>query len=169
MAGKGSSGSGVSEAALDAGIAGLELGMLSGHIGPTVRVVRNLLANRVVEAFTPFGLSPAAFSMVVLIRANQGCSQSDLAREVALDKSAVVPILDDLETRGFILRQRSPVDRRRHELSLTEAGIALHDEVRRVARTVEQPIRDALSADEVAQLLTLLRRVRNVLETGRDD
>jgi len=169
MSAKGSRSPATTAPALDEGIAGLELGMLAGHVGPTVRVIRNLLANRVIEAFTPFGLSPAAFSMIVLIRANDGCSQSDLAREMALDKSAVVPILDQLEARGYIARRRSAADRRRHELSLTEAGIALHDQVRRVARTVEQPIRDVLSADELADLLGLLRRVRTALESDRTD
>lgn len=147
----------------------LNLGILSGHIGPTVRVVRNLTASRVAEALTPLGLTAQSFAVIALIAANDGCSQSEIARETALDKSAIVSLLDNLEERGIISRSRSDVDRRRHVLSLTAKGLAFHAELENVAWVLEQPIRDALSPGEIAQLASLLRRARAAMEAARSD
>ncbi len=52
----------------------LDRGLLAGGVGPRVRLVRNLLAARVMAALAPFGLRSGAFSAVALIAANPGCS-----------------------------------------------------------------------------------------------
>lgn len=137
---------------------GLEWGLFGERIGPVVRLLRNELTTRILGAQTPFGLHSGALSAMVLIDANPGCSQSDLARELALDKSILVAIVDDLEKRGLARRARSTTDRRRNSLVLTDDGrrmmIAMFD----CANEVERPIRDAMSAAEIATLIHLLRR-----------
>ena len=130
----------------------------SGFVGPKVRVLWNLLNARMVEALSPFGLRSGAFSTMALIDARPGCSQTLLARELAVDKSALVAIIDELETRGLAVRVRLPDDRRRHALSLTSEGQALLRRMRPAVLGPGQPIRDALSQDEMAQLLSLLDR-----------
>ena len=136
----------------------LDRGLLSGGVGPRVRLVRNLLIHRVLAAFAPFGLRSGAFSVLALIAANPGCSQNDLARELALDKSGVVAIVDELEEKGLARRARLAHDRRRHALSLTPEGLVLMDEMYAAVSRVERPIQDALSAEELETLLTLLDR-----------
>jgi len=148
----------------EAGGGGLERGALAGNIGPYARILHNLLTARVTATFGAFGLSPPAFSMIALIAANEGCSQNALARENAMDKSAVVTILDELEGKGLVRRVRSQTDRRRHALSLTAEGQALLVRLRQAAETVERPIREALTPEEAAQLVALLRRARAALE-----
>jgi len=147
-------------------IGGLDRGELRGRLGPSVRVVRNQLVARVATAFAPFGLGPGAFSMLTLIAANDGCSQADLARETLMDKSAVVAVIDRLEAEGLVVRKRSRVDRRRHQLSLTAKGETLFGEMRAAVQIVEDPIETALSPAELTQLITLLERVRKALETN---
>src|SRR5512139_1677866 len=152
------------EAPAAADTVGLNEGYLHGRLGPSVRVVRNLLVARVGAAFAEFGLRPGAFSMMTLIAANEGCSQNDLARATAMDKSAVVAILDDLEAKGLATRVRSERDRRRHHLSLTREGEKLRRAMQRAADVVEEPIVRELSSSEIGHLLSLLERVRRVLE-----
>ncbi|GAA0299863.1 hypothetical protein GCM10009087_07120 [Sphingomonas oligophenolica] len=54
--------------------------------------------------------------------ANPGISQARVSAEIGLDKSALVPIIDLLEARGWVERTRSTSDRRRNHLSTTAAG-----------------------------------------------
>ena len=136
----------------------LDRGLLSGGVGPRIRLIRNLLTQRVIAAFAPFGLRTGAFSSMALIAANPGCSQNDLARELALDKSGMVAIVDELEARGLAVRTRPPHDRRRHALSLTPAGETLMAEMYAAVSAMEQPIYDALEPKELAQFLSLLDR-----------
>lgn len=147
---------------------GMKRGALEGHVGPHVRLVRNLLAARVLATFAPFGLPSGAFSILALIGANPGCSQADLAREAGLDKSLIVALLDDLEVRGIIRRTRCEQDRRRNLLRLTPAGTAMLREMNAASASIEQPIEEALSKDEIEQLCDLLNRAYLALtETGR--
>jgi DNA-binding MarR family transcriptional regulator len=139
------------------------LGLLGDSIGPAIRLLRNVLASRIVAAFEPFGLRTGTFSTMALIAANPGCSQSEIARHIGTDKSIVVAIVDDLERKGLAERRRSTADRRRNALTLTEQGHAVMMEMDRIGREIEKPIRGALAPAEVDQLIRLTRRAVDAL------
>lgn len=141
----------------------LKLGLLGESVGPGVRQLRNLLTSRIIAAYEPFGLRSGSHSTMALIAANPGCSQSEIARNIGMDKSIVVAIVDDLERNSLAERRRSIEDRRRNVLNLTEKGRALMMELDRLARSVEQPIRNALSPDEMETLILLTRRAVDAL------
>jgi DNA-binding MarR family transcriptional regulator len=70
-------------------------------------------------------------------------SQSDIAAELAIDKSTLVVILDRLETDGLIERVVSPRDRRQRIPKATPKGSELKD---RVTVDRERAIDDQLRA-----------------------
>lgn len=148
---------------------GMDLGLLGDSIGPAVRHLRNLLTSRIVAAFEPYGLRSGSHSTMALVAANPGCSQSEIARNIGTDKSIVVAIVDDLEKQGLAERQRSTEDRRRNALVLTDKGRALMLELDNLGRSVEAPIREALSPEEVAQLIHLARRAIDALMASEPD
>lgn len=137
---------------------GMDWGLLSNTVGTGVRLLRNELTDRIIEAYAPFSLRSGALSTMMLIKANPGCSQSELAREVAMDDSAMVAIIDELEGRGLAVRSRSKADRRRNSLALTPAGETVMHEMIACAMEVERPIREELSEEELATFIALLRR-----------
>ena len=141
-----------------AAAAPLAPGITEAFLGPRVRVLWNLLSGRMLAALEPFGLKTGAFSTLALIAANPGCSQTELARTLGMDKSAVVPIIDELEARGLARRVRSPEDRRRHALVATEAAQSLMDQMHEAVSAVGRPIRDCMTPEEYRTLLTLLER-----------
>jgi len=136
----------------------MDWGPLSNTVGTGVRLLRNELTDRIIAAYAPFSLHSGALSTMVLIKANPGCSQSELAREVAMDDSAMVAIIDELEDRDLAVRSRSRADRRRNSLALTPAGETLMAQMISCALTVERPIREELSEAELETLISLLRR-----------
>lgn len=142
---------------------GVDLGVLAGSLGPVVRLLRNHLASRIMEAFEPYELRTGSFSTMALIAANPGCSQSDIARETGVDKSVVVALVDALEARGLAERSKSSRDRRRNSLNLTQKGVELLHEMNQIALQVEKPIRSALAADEVETLIHLNRKALQAL------
>ena len=141
----------------DAG-APLAPGLTENFLGPRVRVLWNLLSAKMLEALEPFGLKTGGFSTLALIAANPGCSQTALARALGMDKSAVVPIIDELEQRGLALRVRSSEDRRRHALVVTETAQILIDQMHEAVAAVGRPIRQAMSPAEYRVMLSLLER-----------
>jgi DNA-binding MarR family transcriptional regulator len=141
----------------------LDQGLLAGYVGPKVRLLWNLLSARMGNALAPFGLRPGCFSTMGLILANPGCSQNQLARALGLDKSAVVSLLDELESHGLAVRARAPNDRRRHALFLTKKGEEMVEQMRGPVSEAGGAMREELSAEEMNQLLTLLDRAYRAL------
>jgi DNA-binding MarR family transcriptional regulator len=85
-------------------------------------------------------------------------SQQALGEALSLDPSNVVGLLNELEERGLLARQRDPADRRRHIVSLSAAGereLAVSDAER---TRIEDDVLAALSPAERAQLRDPLTR-----------
>ncbi len=131
---------------------------LDATLGPVMRPLRNELVARVLAAHEPFGLRMGALSALGVISERPGCSQQDLVNWLVLDKSTIVAIIDQLETRGLARRERSLSDRRRNGLFITPEGDALMREMLEQVLRVEAPIRAALGEQEFGRLVGLLNR-----------
>jgi DNA-binding MarR family transcriptional regulator len=84
-------------------------------------------------------------------------SQSVLAAGLGLDKTRVIPVLDDLQERRLIRRQPDPADRRVRLLSLTPKGRELFARVQREIHQHEDRLLDQLDAAERAAFISALR------------
>ena len=71
----------------------------------------------------------------------------------------LVALIDELEDRGLVARDRDPDDRRNYAITLTDEGRRALAELAVVARDHELAITAALDDDERAQLIVLLRRL----------
>ena len=141
-----------------------EWGQLAGSVGPRMRLLHNVLAARSIAALEPFGLPTGSHTVLSLIAANPGSTQSALAEAAGLNKSALVGIVDELEKRGLAARDRSPSDRRRNHLTVTAKGKAeLKTMFARVAPG-EAQIREVLGPRDHALLLELLDRAYAALD-----
>jgi DNA-binding MarR family transcriptional regulator len=94
---------------------------------------------------------------------------SELSRKFMLDPSTLVPVIDALEGKGMVIRERDPNDRRRIPLSVTERGRALVAEVSVVHEDdiVLQAVQ-ALGVEKAAHLLNLLREFIGYMPEGQD-
>jgi DNA-binding MarR family transcriptional regulator len=105
---------------------------------------------------------------MALISANPGSSQADLAAQAGITSPSLVGIIDDLETRGLVSRERSTKDRRRNMLVLSEKGEKLMADLFATVTEIEKPIRDALGPKDLAHLTKLLdRAVEAVSEAAK--
>ena len=78
---------------------------------------------------------------------------------MGLDRSTLVPVLDDLERSGFVERRRG-MDRRTNGLSLTLSGKRLLGRVRRRIEAHERRMVSGMTEKEREQLIGLLARLR---------
>ena len=142
----------------------LDWGILAGSVGPRVRLLRNALTARSIAVSAPHGLPTGSLTVLALIAANPGSSQSALARRAGLNKSALVGIVDQLERKGLAARDRSTSDRRRNQVTVTPAGEAAMRALFAAVAGEEAPIRDALGSADLDVLLALLDRAIDALE-----
>jgi len=89
----------------------------------------------------------------------------DLNRHVLLSQPALSRLVDRLAERGLVERGTDPADGRGVRLSLTAAGRARQREIgRRHARGVARAMTAGLNPGELAQLLTLCRKLARANE-----
>jgi DNA-binding MarR family transcriptional regulator len=96
--------------------------------------------------------------MLMQLWEQDGQSQNCLGHTLRLDHSTVAKSVQRLEEAGFVTRSRSEEDRRVTIVSLTPAGRDLEPKVQEVWRRLEKITTEALTEQERALLVTLLRK-----------
>ena len=138
---------------------GIDLGVLPSLLGYQLRLAQRAIFADFADSLGDLEVSPGLFGMLVVIEANPGLKQAQLAKAAHLDRSSLVPALDKLEARGLVTRRASEHDRRVNGLWLTDAGNALLKKLKqRVARHEERLAR-GLTRSERVQLVALLARI----------
>jgi len=113
---------------------------------------------RTAEALSSVGLTPALFALLNVLGAREGTIQQQLSSDMGIDPSAMVKLINELETAGLAERRRRPGDRRAWEVSITPRGRRTLERARRLATQVEDEVLGGLTAADRRRLLTLLRQ-----------
>jgi len=100
----------------------IDLGILNERLGYFVRRMQVWVFQDFIRRLSHIDISPAQFSVLVVIGANHGLSQSELAATLGIERARLVRLLHRLERRGLTQRLPSSVDKRRHALRLTREG-----------------------------------------------
>src|SRR5262245_50255589 len=100
----------------------IAIGALDGHLGYFIRRLQLWVFQDFIRTLAPVDIGPAQYSVLVVIAANPGLSQSDLADRLGIERARLVRLLDGLERRGLTQRLNSRSDRRSHALRLTRDG-----------------------------------------------
>jgi DNA-binding MarR family transcriptional regulator len=138
---------------------GAKLGLLPGLLGYQLRLTQRAIFDDFAAIVGELDMSPGLFGMLVIIEANPGLKQTELANAARLDRSSLVPALDKLEARGLVARRASVEDRRVNGISLTAGGAALLKKLKQRVARHEQRLASNLNAQEREALVALLHRI----------
>src|ERR671911_2780580 len=104
----------------------------------------------------PLDLHVRQFGLLTVLATEGPRSQQDLVEWTRLDRTTMVALVDSLEERGYVRRERNPADRRAYLLQLTPEGRRAQKRGGVLMRNAEDQILGSLSARERAQLIELL-------------
>lgn len=149
-----------------AGEATVSLGRLSGFVGFRLRRIQNHLSRRFQERIARYELPSGTLNALGIIEANPGISQIDVARQIGQDTSAAGLLVEELETRGWIRRERLRQNRRRYSIRITDSGRKLLDELLVHLAEVENKLLTTLSSHELLLLSRVLDRIYADCFTG---
>jgi DNA-binding MarR family transcriptional regulator len=112
--------------------------------------------------FERFDLTPQQYNVLRLLRAEHPQSQPTLSLADRLVSRApdITRMLDKLEQRGLIARERPANDRRIVRVAITPAGIELLDTINEPLHECHRKQLGHLPPEELQQLSTLLRTAR---------
>jgi DNA-binding MarR family transcriptional regulator len=123
---------------------------------------------RLRDAHTAHNLMPRQFQLLGLLDDDGPMGQRELGQAMATDPSILVTLLNPLEADGFVARTRDPADRRRHVVTLTDAGRRRLERAAEAQREAEDALFAGLSADQRDQLRALLIALRDSRDAASD-
>ncbi len=133
-------------------------GLLGYHLKRAFNVIRNDLA-RTLE---PFELRMLTFSALATIAKNEGLRQFELADALDIERPNLVVIIDELEGRDLITREKVPTDRRAYALFMTDEGRRLYKRASKAVVEHEKRLFQNLSEDEQKQFLKTLNMIEGL-------
>jgi len=93
-----------------------------------------------------------------------GATLSDLVAHSGRDKAQLAKLVKGLRERGLLDAATDAADRRSVRLRLSAAGLGVQKALQAQARVLNERAVDGLSAEELAQLVALLSRVKGNLD-----
>jgi DNA-binding MarR family transcriptional regulator len=141
----------------------IDFGPLANWVGFHLRLAQTASFQGFVREARSVELSPGRFATLMLIGRNPGISQTALAAANGRDKSTLTPILEDLDRRGLILRERLQTDRRSYQLTLTEAGRAMLDQLTECAARHDENLDRIIGPRERDRFLRTLQKISAAL------
>jgi len=137
----------------------INVGLLPNLLGYNVRRAQIALWRDLSRTLGAAKVRPAVFSLMVLVEANPGIAQIELATQLDVDKATIVGLVDQLQKSKWVLRKQSSVDRRRQGIFLTPAGQRELDMLRAAMIEHEARFTRLFSQQELTQLFAYLRRI----------
>ena len=122
----------------------------------------DLLRRRMAALVEPFGITTQQFNVLRILRGGgpDGLPTLEVGARMVEVTPGITRLLDRLEAKGLVRRQRCPKDRRQHLCWITQQGLEVLvslDEP--VVRTSNEALR-GLTRDEQSTLVRLLDQLR---------
>lgn len=137
-------------------------------IGYYLERTSRLVKLRYLQAFAQLGIdiTPEQWVMLDSLYQRNGRSQTELAGDSYKNAPTVSRIIDLLEKKGLVERQRFENDRRRYKIFLTDAGKAVVEKVQPSVSSLRAQSWDNLSDEDYTHFLRIINQVFDNLKGG---
>ena len=129
------------------------------NVGRHIVDLASHLSHAIDSRAAEIGITGAQWVVLIRIASGVGATAAELCRAIGYDSGSMTRMLDRLERRGLIRRERCPEDRRIVRLSLTDLGNELYPRLTPIAVDVLNRVLKGFTADEIALLMKFLGRM----------
>jgi DNA-binding MarR family transcriptional regulator len=129
------------------------------RFGYLLKHARERLAALSSEALGPLGVTGRQLAVMTVLAQGEPPSQLEAAQRLAIDRTTMVSLLDELEAKGLVERRADTADRRRNIVALTDRGRLTLVEGARATDRAERTFLAALSTADADRLRELLQAV----------
>ena len=136
-----------------------ELGGLNGIVGFHIRLAHVAVYRNFMETFADLDLTQKQVSTMWLVADHPGISQIALGQWLRMDRATTMTIVNRLQERDYLRRERSASDARKQALYLTDAGVAALADAKAANAEHEAWLRARFTDSEVEKLVELLARI----------
>ena len=137
------------------------IGALDDVLGFHLRLAHGAVYRHFTETFAELGLTQKQVSVLWLVGDDPGVAQIDLGGRLQMDRATTMTIVNRLQERGFLHRERSASDGRRQALFLTPAGETVLAGAKGCIAAHETWLKSRFSPGEVEKLVEMLSRIHD--------
>lgn len=119
--------------------------------------------NRYTPLLADIGLTYTQYIVMMVLWAEGSVVTRELRDKVFLDSGTLTPVLKKLEEKGFVTKERSPVDARDLIVTLTQEGVDLKQAALAVQAEIAKGFKGSTDNDKLLQLL------QEMIETFRQE
>ena len=105
------------------------------------------------------------YAVLCFIAEQDGCTQQHICDSLAIDKSAMVRVLDYLKAKGYVARRINPEDRREHYITLTTKGAKQAKKVEAAFARLDRRMFDGVASARVKTFESMLDLMTERLKT----
>ena len=142
-------------------------GVLARHTAFLLGKAGQLSREAFERAIAPMGIRARHYGAMAVLAAEGPHAQRELGEKLQIDRSTMVALVDDLEGMGFVERRRDRQDRRRYELTLTEAGTEALSKAEGLVEGVQETVLAPLNEGQRRELHGLLADLIRGLSSGK--
>ncbi len=138
--------------------------LLARNTGFLMSKVSQLAREKFEGALEPMGLKARHYGVLAALAGEGPHAQKALGEKLAIDRTTMVGLIDELEGLGLVERRRDPGDRRRYALALTDDGRRTILEAEAVAARVQDAVLAPLGEIERHRLHAMLTSILQNLD-----
>lgn len=138
-------------------------------INPLILYIARRLNETLREILSRERIFPGQHTLLMYLKDHEGCTQSELARQMRVSLPSMSVSLRRLQERGFIRRTVDEADARRSLVTLTPDGNAVMEGIFQTMLEVEEKLLDGMTGEEIALLRGLLFKALHNLDGGEPD
>lgn len=134
--------------------------------GPGFYLLRSAaqFKNAFAKVLQPYEITPVQFAVLGLLWESDGLTQHEIAARLGKDRPNVTRILEKIEAKALITRQRAPNDRRATQVFLSKRGKAIQPDLQETAIAFRTRAYEGLTESEKTQLNRLLTKLMENLQ-----
>jgi DNA-binding MarR family transcriptional regulator len=129
-----------------------------------------VLQHAIAEFLKPFDLSPVQYNVLRILRGAgaAGASCSQIGERLLTRDPDITRLLDRMQARQLIVRERGSEDRRVVMTRISKSGLTLLDSIDQPLRSVNRRTLGKFGREALAELIASLEKVREAYEEGEE-
>jgi DNA-binding MarR family transcriptional regulator len=138
-----------------------DIGELGDIVGFHIRLAHGAVYRHFTETFSDLDLTQKQVSVLWLVADHPGISQIEVGKRLRMDRATTMTIVNRLQERDFLRRERSETDGRKQALYLTSAGERALAKAKQAIGEHEEWLKGRFTSDEIEKLVEMLARIHD--------
>lgn len=138
-----------------------DVGELNDIVGFHIRLAHGAVNRHFTETFADLDLTQKQVSVLWLVDGQPGIAQIELGQLLRMDRATTMTIVNRLQDRAYLRRERSETDGRKQALYLTDGGASALGEAKLAIRQHEAWLKSRFTTEELEKLVEMLTRIHD--------